>query len=644
MAWNYQVLERWLLRQTVRVRSEPDTSRATADAVLDARPAAPVPGVDAAVHEPERLAAVARSGLVEVAQQDSWDGLTTLASRLLGAPMAFLTVVDAETSSWLSTCGVDTSGMDRPGGPVAGSFCQYVIADRASFAVSDASVHPRTRDNPAVTDMGVRAWAGFPVVDTDGQPLGSFCVMDLVARTWSDEDLDTLGVLAQAASSQIALLAAVRAEARSQSELRVAQQAEGRAQSRLDQLASVTLALLSANSLEALTEIIISRALPVLGVDGGAVVVRDNDHFRLAVSGRLHTRVQAIYGELPLDSPLPACHVARTGERLVLANRKAGLAFHPVMEQVYADTERPSWAFLPLSLGDAVLGALAVAWTDERDSVPADELELIAAFAAQCTQALARIRADLEQRTVAEQLQRLSETLQRSLLTQPTPGSGAMTVAVRYLPAIRFAQVGGDWYDVHPAGSSTLVSVGDVAGHDRNAAAGMAALRNVLRGLAVHSDAGPAELLRNLDLAVDRLDLDLLATALAGRVEPHPHAGQGRALQLRWASAGHPPPLVRLADGTVQVLDDESDPLLGVAPDLTRTERVTDLPEGSLLLLYTDGLLERRGESISAGLARLAAVLADVGDGDVEQVSDRLLTDMLPDAPEDDVALLVLRP
>ena len=81
------------------------------------------------VLDPLRLTAVADSGLLEQAQQDGWDGLTALASRLLDAPMAFLTVVDDATSSWLSTCGVDTSGTDRPGGPVEGSFCQYVIAD-----------------------------------------------------------------------------------------------------------------------------------------------------------------------------------------------------------------------------------------------------------------------------------------------------------------------------------------------------------------------------------------------------------------------------------------------------------------------------------------------------------------------------------
>jgi serine phosphatase RsbU (regulator of sigma subunit) len=102
--------------------------------------------------------------------------------------------------------------------------------------------------------------------------------------------------------------------------------------------------------------------------------------------------------------------------------------------------------------------------------------------------------------------------------------------------------------------------------------------------------------------------------------------------------------MVRLADGSGSVLDAESDPMLGIVPGRERTGRVTDLPEGSLLLLYSDGLCEQRSESISDGLARLAGVLAEHGGGDVERVADVLLQRMLPTAPDDDVALLVLRP
>ena len=596
--------------------------------------------VEPAVFDTGRLAAVARSGLLASAQQDSWDGLTALAARLLRAPMAFLTVVDHDRSFWLATCGVDRSSPGGRSNTVAESFCQYVIADRAPLVVADAAAHPRTAGNPSVAGMGVRAWAGFPVLDRDGHALGSFCVMDVVPRAWSDDDVAVLGALAEAASSQIALLSVVQAEARAQAELEVARDAEVRAQARLDQLANVTLQLLGADTLEGLAEIIIGQALAVLGVDGGAVLVREQDRFSLAVSGRLPERVQVLYGDLPLDSPLPACHVGRTGERVVLPDRAAGLAFSPVMEQVYADTERPSWAFLPLELGGRVLGCLAVAWEHERERIPDDELDLIAAFAAQCTQALERIRASQAERDVAADLQRLSEALQRSLLTQPRTD---LEIAVRYLPAVQVAQVGGDWHDAYRSGEATLVSVGDVAGHDRNAAAGMAQLRNLLRGLALHGDDGPAELLRALDRAIDRLDLDLLATALVGRLERSPGSRPSEGLTLRWSSAGHLPPLLRLVDGTVTVLDEDPDPLLGVVPDCERREHVTHLPPASVLLLCTDGLVERRGESLTTGLQRLTGVLADTGSAGAEQVCEAVLSRMLPRAPDDDVALLVLR-
>ena len=110
--------------------------------------------------------------------------------------------------------------------PVEESFCQYVIADRAPLVIDDATVDPRVRDNPSVSGMGVRAWAGFPVLDGQGQPLGSFCVMDTVTRTWTADDISTLEVLAQAASAQIAVVAAVHAERRARDDLQVLRYAE----------------------------------------------------------------------------------------------------------------------------------------------------------------------------------------------------------------------------------------------------------------------------------------------------------------------------------------------------------------------------------------------------------------------------------
>jgi len=115
-------------------------------------------------------------------------------------------------------------------------------------------------------------------------------------------------------------------------------------------------------------------------------------------------------------------------------------------------------------------------------------------------------------------------------------------------------------------------------------------------------------------------------------------------VQLRWSSAGHLPPLLRLPDGRVLTLADDSDPMLGISPDIDRVERITQMPYGSTLLLYTDGLVERRGESLTIGLRRLADALAVHGALGVEELADAIVTTMIPQAPDDDVALLIVRP
>lgn len=600
--------------------------------------------VRAAVFDPARLKAVRATGLLDSATQESWDGLTALASRLLRTPMAFLTLVEDTHSFWLSCSGMDTG---VPGGrqnSVEEAFCQYMIADLTPLVVDNAAEHARTEKNALVSQMGVQAWASYPLLDANGQALGSFCVMDVEPRAWMSDDLEVLGVLARAASAQLSLVTALAAERATRADLAALRESERRAEARLQRLAFVALELVGAETLEDLTEIVINRGLPVLGADGGAVVVRAGDVLRLSVSDRLGEQVQGTYGVLPFDDPLPVSHVARTGERMVLPTMAAGLAFAPEMGPLYEATQRHAWAFTPLKVGNRLLGALAVSWVEERQFTD-DELTVIDAFGAQCAQALDRIHIAEAQRDTALQVARLGEALQRNLLTQP-PTPTELDMACRYLPAVHEAQVGGDWYDAFDSASgATVISVGDVAGHDLLATAAMAQLRNLLRGLAVDSDDSPAMLLTRLDRAIARLGLDTLATALVARIDAGPADRNRGVRRVRWSSAGHLPPLLRLPDGNVRILSDNSDLLLGLDADTDRVERVTDLPDGSTLLLYTDGLVERRGESLDDGLRRLALALAAAGDIGPEQVCDLLLEQMLPDdAPEDDVAMLVVRP
>lgn len=237
---------------------------------------------------------------------------------------------------------------------------------------------------------------------------------------------------------------------------------------------------------------------------------------------------------------------------------------------------------------------------------------------------------------------RAAETLQRSLLTAPVAPAG-FDLAVRYVPAAREAQVGGDWYDVftQPDGSTTVV-IGDVVGHDTRAAATMGQLRGLLRGIAYASSAGPADVLSRLDAAIEGLVLGAMATVLVGRLEPP--AGPGGPARLRWASAGHLPPLLLTPDGAVEVLDGARPGLLlGVDPARPRTDQELLLPPGSTLLVCTDGLVERRDQVFDDGVALLAGALTDLRDSPVAELCDALLGRLLPGRAEDDVALLAVR-
>ncbi|MFQ1000607.1 SpoIIE family protein phosphatase [Modestobacter sp. SSW1-42] len=242
------------------------------------------------------------------------------------------------------------------------------------------------------------------------------------------------------------------------------------------------------------------------------------------------------------------------------------------------------------------------------------------------------------------QQQQMAETLQRSMLTEP-PEPDHAEIVVRYMPAAEAARVGGDWYDafLQPNGATMLV-IGDVVGHDTAAAAAMGQVRSVLRGIAAYSDAGPAEVLRGLDSAMTVLQLDTLATAAVARFEQTPDERSRGVTRMVWANAGHLPPLALNPDGSTTVLADwKADLLLGVDSSVTRTENVVTLDRGSTVLLYTDGLIERRDADLDTGLHRLRASLTDLAALPLQQLCDELIERLVDGKPEDDVALVAVR-
>jgi serine phosphatase RsbU (regulator of sigma subunit) len=273
--------------------------------------------------------------------------------------------------------------------------------------------------------------------------------------------------------------------------------------------------------------------------------------------------------------------------------------------------------------------------------LPVDEsyLRFVRLAAATLTNAYGRADARHTERRLADLERNMSEALQRSLLTPPVQ-AGDLQVAVRYQPAAEQVRIGGDWYDsfLLPDGGLALV-IGDVTGHDRHAAAAMAQLRNLLRGVAATLREPPALLLTGLDTTMRTLAVTTFATAIFARVEPNQQRGAN--LVMRWSNAGHPPPILLAPDGSAAALQTAPDVMLGVHSGTARRDHSVTLPPGARVIFYTDGLIDRRDAPIEGELYHLVDTLTGCQHKSADQLCDHLLA-RYGDSSEDDIALLVL--
>lgn len=296
-----------------------------------------------------------------------------------------------------------------------------------------------------------------------------------------------------------------------------------------------------------------------------------------------------------------------------------------------------SLAVIPLRRENRTIGALSLFGDAGRPPLSPAEIDALRQVTDAAALALDNARRFRRQRDVAE-------TLQRVLLTAPVEPDHVQVV-VRYRPAGEAARVGGDWYDafMQPDGGTVLV-IGDVAGHDIEAAAVMSQLRSMLRAIAVVTEEGPAAILSRLDAAMRTLRISTMATVVVARLEQTPEELDRGVTRVRWSNAGHLPPVVVHPDGTVEPLRSPGPgALLGVRPDSERVDHVVTLERGSTVVLYTDGLVESRTRPLREGLAALQEMLGRRGLDDLDELADALVTDLPAGPGEDDVAVLAAR-
>jgi PAS domain S-box-containing protein len=397
---------------------------------------------------------------------------------------------------------------------------------------------------------------------------------------------------------------------------------------RLQALQQVSDAALAPLPLDELLGELLARIAGVLKVDSVAMVLDSDDgdedgHVMVRAAEGLGVSVRRT-PFVPADGGLVE-RVARDREPLIVDD--VGQA--PDLGADLAGHAATSVLAVPLLLEDSVMGALIVGSLFQRSFTPSDA-SLLHVAADRAALAIERAR-------LFDREHRIAQQLQRALLPERLPTVPGLRLAARYLPGGAGTEVGGDWYDALalPGGRLALV-MGDVAGRGVAAATTMGQLRSALRAYALDmtDPAHPAEVLQRLNRFQLLMAEDSMATVVLIVLDP----AEG---VVRYSNAGHPPPIVLQPDGQPIYLDEARSVPLGALDDATFMEAEAKLAPGSTVVLYTDGLVERRGQSLEEGFARLQAALMS-GAVEPEALCDAILGGTLGAATSsDDVTFVV---
>ena len=554
----------------------------------------PVSADVTALSSPGRLAALRQVGL-GAAADPGMERLARLVASTLQVPVALVSLVEKDRQVFPGMVGLAEPWATTRQTPLSHSMCQHVTASGSPLILADAREDERTCDNLAIGDLGVIAYAGMPLTDGQGHVLGSLCAIDTRPRSWSPQELADLADLAEACSADLRLrivsLQAHVALERSKLTLRAA-----------EELADTT------SLVDVRTKV---RDLVTGGLRPAYIglALVDGEQLRRLPDPEISYPAEIIEPVFPLSSSRPSAHAVRDGQIILITDRAAlERGYGPDAAATFEASGLETAVCVPIPGTRRTLGTLMLGWATAYQ-IDVSERAILSTIAGYTGRAIERALYLDDRITVARQLQ-------QAMLTD-LPAAPGLELAALYRPAARADLVGGDWYDAYPLlphadqtglRSPLAVTVGDITGHDMCAAAIMGQVRSMLRQADLdHQSLGPAAAVTAVENACHALSLDATGTLVHAHLHP---LDTGGGWQLTWTNAGHPPPLLVHPGARTERLASHDLLLWPGMPDSRRTDRQRVLAPGATLLLYTDGLVERRGADTSLAIDRAAAIMA----------------------------------
>jgi GAF domain-containing protein/anti-sigma regulatory factor (Ser/Thr protein kinase) len=560
----------------------------------------------------DALQRVTDTALAHLTERDLLTELLLRVTEVLRADTAAILLLDEEGKVLRARAakGIEEEVEQGVEIPVGKGFAGRVVAERRAITIED--IDHADILNPILREKGIRSLLGVPLL-ARGRPIGVLHVGSLVHRVFSDDERDLLEIAAERAALAIHHAELFERE-------RHARETAEAARLRLESLQTVTDAALAYLPEDQLLTALLDRITKVMRADTAAILllVEERNVLRARAAKGIEEEVEQGV-EIPVGQGFAGRVVA---ERRAIAIEDIDHA--DIVNPILREKGIRSLLGVPLLVEGRALGVLHVGSLTPRRFEPSEH-DLLQRAADRAALAI--------ERAMLYEQRRLAETLQQRLLPQELGQVGGVELAGRYLPA-GGETLGGDWFDAFALGGDRIaLAVGDVVGHGVHAAAIMGQLRTALRSYAAdgHPPAGVVERVNRLMWELGPWAMTTLALVVVDSADA----------SLEYVNAGHPMPLLVPRVGEPTLLPLQGNVALGVDSLARYKSTVLPFAPDAALLLYTDGLVEMRGESIDDGIERLRRLAREVTD--VDALCNRLVDELLPEQRADDVALVAAR-